>query len=90
MSPLEQLFLFEVEFHRRLRVVAEGTQDVASLHTSYALQAGYECLIQEAGPVRAEEVEQLARRLTLAGDLRDVLKARDSVLGMFGFWGARR
>lgn len=82
MAALEQLFLREVEFHRRLRVEAEGTQDTASLHTSYALQGGYEPLLREVGPVTAEDIEQLAHRLALAGDLRDVLRARDSLMGL--------
>ena len=45
MTPLERLFLLEVEFHRRLRTQAPGTADASSLHTSYALQSGYEPLI---------------------------------------------
>ena len=48
MTPLERLFRLEVEFHRRLRTDAPGTVDVAGLHTSYALQSGYEPLIQSA------------------------------------------
>jgi hypothetical protein len=42
MSPLEQLFALEVEFHRRLRTEAPGTDDAATIHTSFALQSAYE------------------------------------------------
>ena len=49
MSPLEQLFALEVEFHRRLRTEAPGTGDAAATHTSYALQSGYEQLLQRVG-----------------------------------------
>ena len=79
MTPLERLFRLEVEFHRRLRTEAPGTFDVAGLHTSYALQSGYEPLIRSAGAVTARDVERLHDRLTLAGDARDILAARDSL-----------
>jgi hypothetical protein len=49
MSPLERLFALEIEFHRRLRQEAPGTADPAALHTSYALQAGYEPLLRGLG-----------------------------------------
>ena len=51
MSPLEQLFRLEIEFHHRLRTLAPGSGDASSLHTSYALQSGYEHLIRAVGPV---------------------------------------
>ena len=57
MAPLERLFLLEVEFARKLRTEAPGTSDVSSLHTSYALQAGYESLIAAAGRVTVRDVE---------------------------------
>lgn len=44
MEPLEQRFAMEVEYHRRLRCEAAGV-DATSLHTSYALQSGYEPLL---------------------------------------------
>jgi hypothetical protein len=44
MTPLERLFAFEIEFSRKLRCDAPGTADAAALHTSYALQCGYEPL----------------------------------------------
>ena len=84
MSPLEQLFRLEIEFHRHLRTLAPGTADASSVHASYALQAGYEQLIRSIGPDAAQEVETLRERLTLAGDARDVLKARDSLKQLLG------
>ena len=51
MSPLETLFRLEIEFHQRLRTQAPGDGDAASLHTSYALQSGYNPLLHSLGPV---------------------------------------
>jgi hypothetical protein len=86
MAPLEQLFALEVEFHRRLRCEAPGTGDVSSLHTSYALQVGYEPLLQRIGRVTIQEIERLSQRHALAGDARDVLAARDSLIRLLGQW----
>ena len=82
MTPLEQLFRFEVEFHRRLRTEAPGTGDARAAHTSYALQSEYENLIRALGTVSRQEVVSLQERLTLAGDTRDVQNARDSVMDL--------
>ena len=41
MTPLEQLFRFEAEFHRRLREAAEPQDAATATHTSFALQHGY-------------------------------------------------
>jgi len=84
MSPLEQLFALEVEFYRRLRADAGGTVDASSPHTSYALQSGYEGLIPAVGAVTMRDIEALRERLAVAGDSRDVLKARDSVMRILG------
>ena len=84
MAPLERLFRLELEFHRRLRTEAPGTADARALHTSYALQSGYEPLIRAAGAVTARDVERLHERLTLAGDPRDVLATRDSLKRLLG------
>jgi hypothetical protein len=84
MAPLEQLFRLEIEFHRRLRIQAPDTADARALHTSYALQAGYERLIRATGPVTAQDIDQLTTRLTLAGNIRDILAARDSLRQLLG------
>jgi hypothetical protein len=46
MSPLEKLFRLEIDFHRRLRTLAPHEPDTGSVHTSYALQSGYEPLLR--------------------------------------------
>jgi len=84
VSPLEQLFHLEVEFHRRLRMLAPGDADQASLHTSYAIQSGYDELIRTVGPVTSLDIETLRERLALAADARDLLKARDSLKKCLG------
>jgi hypothetical protein len=84
MPPLGRLFLLEIEFHRRLRTQAPGTADPGSLHTSYALQSGYEMLIRSAGHATGRDIELLKQRHTLAGDARDLLAARDSLKLLLG------
>jgi len=84
VSPLEKLFRLEIEFHRRLRAAAPGTIDAGSLHTSYALQTGYEPLIRASSPFTAQDIESLRERFTLAGDARDLLAARDSLKQLLG------
>ena len=49
MKPLERLFALEVDFHRRVREGVTGRAGIAAVHTSYAMQSGYEPLIREAG-----------------------------------------
>jgi len=84
MPPLETLFRLEVEFHRRLRTQAPGTEDTRALHTSYALQSGYEPLIRAVGPVTGQDLDRLQQRLALTGDPRDILAARDSLRQLLG------
>lgn len=84
MPPLEKLFRLEIEFHRKLRTQAPGTEDARALHTSYALQSGYEPLIRAVGTVTGRDIEQLHARLALAGDPRDILAARDSLKTLLG------
>jgi hypothetical protein len=84
MLPLEQLFALEVEFHRRLRTAAPGTGDASAIHTSYALQSGYEPLLKRVGSVTEPDVEAVRERLLMAGDPRDVLSARDSLMKILG------
>jgi hypothetical protein len=86
MAPLEKLYRLEIEFHRRLRTQAPGTADARALHTSYALQSGYEPLLRALGPVTAEEIDQLRDRLALAADARDLLAARDSLKHLLGIY----
>jgi hypothetical protein len=84
MAPLEQLFALELEFHRRMRQVAVSADDGVAVHTSFALQCGYESLLRAIGRVTIGDVEQVAVRYTPAGDARDVVRARDSLAGLLG------
>jgi hypothetical protein len=79
MTPLENLLALEVEFHRRLRAESPGPGDTRALHTSYALQSGYERLIHQVGRVTVGDLETLVERFLLAADPRDVHAARDSI-----------
>jgi hypothetical protein len=84
VTPVEQLFLHELEYHRQLRTVGATHADAAAAHTSYALQHGYEELMRESGTTTGHQVEGLAARFTFAGDTRDVLAARDSLKTLLG------
>ena len=48
------------------------------------MQFGYENLIRVVGTVTRQDLIACQERLTLAGDTRDVLSARDSVMGLLG------
>ncbi len=84
MSPLETLFRLEIDYHRRLRTLAPASPDADFLHTSYALQFHYESLLASLGRITPRDVELLRERLSLAGDIRDVLAARDSIKQLLG------
>jgi hypothetical protein len=83
MSSLETLFRLELEFHRTLRTVTPG-QDDGNLHTSYALQSGYDQLLVAIPVVTDRQLEQLRDRFLLATDYRDVLAAHESVTQLLG------
>jgi hypothetical protein len=84
MAPLEQLFALELDFHRRMRQVAVSADDGVALHTSFALQSGYEPLLRALGRVTIGDVERVAVRYNRSGDVRDVVRARDSLAGLLG------
>jgi hypothetical protein len=84
MRSLESLFRLEIEFYRRVRVLCPGAANTAGLHTSYALQSGYESLIREVGSVTSQDVERLHHRLMVAADTRDILAARNSLRNVLG------
>ena len=52
--------------------------ETIGLHTSYALQSGYDQLIRDIGVVAEQEIRQLRERLLTAGVVRDTIAARDS------------
>ena len=85
MSPLEMLFRLEIEFHRQLRLAAaRGAGNDGSLHTSYALQSGYDQFLTAIPVVADRQVEQLVERFVRAGDPRDVFAAGESVKQLLG------
>jgi hypothetical protein len=85
VRPLEQLFHLEVEFYRKLRCHAIANLDAGEIHTSYALQCGYEQLLRAAGPVTPFDIKRLRNRLSLVADARDLFAASDSVTELLGF-----
>jgi hypothetical protein len=84
MSPLEQLFRLEIEFHRRLRAPVPRADDAASVHTCFTLQYNYEPLLRSLGTLALADVEQLGEQLALSADARDLLAARDSLKQLIG------
>jgi hypothetical protein len=87
MAALERLFALEVEFHRRLRTESSGSCDARALHTSYALQSGYERLLGEVGRVAERDLEAVLERFLLVSDPRDVLAARNAIRRLLGLLG---
>jgi hypothetical protein len=65
MQPLEQLFRLEIEFYRKLRIHANSCADARDLHTSYALQCGYEQLLRATGAVTQPDIERMRDPLLL-------------------------
>jgi hypothetical protein len=61
MTAVEELFALEIEFHRKLRMSDPRPTDITGLHTSYALQAGYEQLIRDAGDVTGERLRMTGK-----------------------------
>jgi hypothetical protein len=84
VTALERLFRLEVEFHRRLRTEIPRSLESQGLHTSYALQSGYEYLIQLARAARGADLEALKVRCLAASDARDVLAAQQSLVRILG------
>ena len=84
MSALESLFRLEIEFHRCLRSLPTDPLGTPGVHTSYALQAGYEPLLSRLGTVTTRDLDQLQSRLLITADSRDVLAAVDSLKQLLG------
>ncbi len=84
MSPLESLFRLEIEFHRCLRALPTDPLGTAGLHTSYALQAGYEPLLFSLGTVTARDLDQLQSQLLITAETRDVAAAASSLKQLLG------
>ncbi len=84
MSPLESLFRLEIEFHRCLRALPTDPLGTAGLHTSYALQAGYEPLLSRLGTVTVRDLDHLERQFLTTVNPRDVLAAATSLKQLLG------
>ncbi len=75
MSILDRLYALEVEFHRQFRSAGMPPADEAGLHTSYALQNGYEALLRSIGLIDPPVLECVKDRMSRCGDPRDVIAA---------------
>ena len=83
MTPLEQLFAFEVEFYRRLNGRRGDRRCIVSAH-ELCIAGWVRGLIPAVGMVSVPDIDVLRARLALRGDPRDVLRARDSVMRILG------
>ncbi|QEH31967.1 hypothetical protein OJF2_04340 [Aquisphaera giovannonii] len=79
MPILERLYNLEVEFHRQFRAASVDPAEAWSIHTSYALQNGYEPLIRSVGIVDAAMLNSLKERMVRGHDPRDVHAAYQSL-----------
>lgn len=79
MTVLDQLYQLEIEFHRCFRAQAVDAMEAWSIHTSYALQHGYEPLLRSLGGVGPAELIEARERLVTTSDPRDVHAAFHSL-----------
>lgn len=80
MTSLEQLFRHEIEFAR----LARQSPNVEAPRASWAIGHDYEALLRNIGETTAPDLDALMQRILLAGDPRDVTRARDSLCGILG------
>jgi hypothetical protein len=84
MSPLERLFRLEIDYFRQDRE-AGYPPGGNGVHTSYALQGGYEDLLRAIPRgTTLDDVIRMGNRFILGADQRDVFRARDSVTRILG------
>jgi hypothetical protein len=79
VSTLDRLYSLEIEFHRQFRLQASEAVEAWSVHTSYALQHGYEPLLRTLGPVASDALVKAKERLAGRCDPRDVQAAFHSL-----------
>lgn len=79
MTVLDRLYSLEIEFHRRFRVEAINAVEAWNIHTSYALQHGYEPLLRTAGTVDPAALAKTKARMATVSDPRDVEAAFHSL-----------
>jgi hypothetical protein len=76
---LDQLYNLESAFYRRFRATATSYVESASIHTSYALQHGYEPLLLAIVAVDPAALARAKDPQIESGDPRDVLVAFNSL-----------
>jgi hypothetical protein len=79
MTVLDRLYHLEVEFHRHFRSEAINAIEAWSIHTSYALQQGYEPLLKTVGTVDVNALKQARERMIGKSDPRDLQAAFHSL-----------
>jgi hypothetical protein len=79
VTVIDRLYSLEIEFHRLSRSEAINPMEAGAIHTSYALQNGYEPLLKAAGTVGQAELAMAKRRIAGAFDPRDVEAAFSSL-----------
>jgi hypothetical protein len=79
MSVLDHLYRLEIEFHRLFRAKGVNAHEVASVHTSYALQNNYEPLLRMIGIVDSADLARATERMMGMGDPCDVQAAYHSL-----------
>lgn len=85
MTALERLFRLEIEFAAVLRTVAPGMPEFAAPDPSWALAHGYQGLVRSLPKnITRDGVDAVKNPMLLAGDLADVLHARDSICRLLG------
>lgn len=63
MSVLERLYSLEIEFYRLFRAETINAMEAAAVHTSYALQHGYEPLLYSVGTVDSSSLTDAKDRM---------------------------
>lgn len=75
MTVLDHLYSLEIEFHRRFREEAINAVEAWNIHTSYALQHGYEPLLLTIGTVDSAALATAKDRIIGMSDPRNVQAA---------------
>jgi hypothetical protein len=83
-TAVQALLGHEIEYNRLARVAGLGSHERQRQHADFALRRNYEPLMAAAVGVDAAAVRRIAEQLLSAGDPRDVLAARDSLLRLLG------
>ena len=79
MSVIEKLYSLEIEFHRLFRLQGANPAEAWAVHTSYALQNGYEVLLRTAGAVDDQTLILVKDRVAQGRHPHDVAAAYQSL-----------